>query len=260
MPLLDHFHPPLSDARHWESFHAAWAGSMAVALNRDLLPPGYFAEEHVHVGSRVEVDVATFDGTTAGRGEAVEPYDEGPGGGAAAVATLAAAPWTAPAPTASWPAVFPDSLEVLVFSGEAGPTLVAAVELVSPGNKYRPAERRAFAAKCAAYLQQGVGLVVVDIVTSRSADLHAELAGLLGVTAGPPPADRLYAVAYRPVRSAEAGGERIDVWAEPLAIGRSLPALPLALDRGRVVRLDLDATYGEACQRRRINAYPRPAV
>ena len=25
MPLLDHFHPPLSDERHWESFHAAWA-------------------------------------------------------------------------------------------------------------------------------------------------------------------------------------------------------------------------------------------
>jgi hypothetical protein len=26
MPLLDHFRPPLSGSRHWESFHAAWAG------------------------------------------------------------------------------------------------------------------------------------------------------------------------------------------------------------------------------------------
>jgi hypothetical protein len=24
MPLLDHFHPPLSTERHWESFYAAW--------------------------------------------------------------------------------------------------------------------------------------------------------------------------------------------------------------------------------------------
>ena len=25
MSLGDHFHPPLSTIRHWESFHAAWA-------------------------------------------------------------------------------------------------------------------------------------------------------------------------------------------------------------------------------------------
>ena len=47
MPLLDHFHPPLSLERHWESFHAAWAGSLADALNRRL-PGGYFAEEQAH--------------------------------------------------------------------------------------------------------------------------------------------------------------------------------------------------------------------
>src|SRR5437763_16385261 len=111
MPLLDHFRPPLSDARHWESFHAAWAGSIADALNRDLLPPGYFAEEHVHVGSRVEIDVATFDASAAARAGASDQ-------GAVAVATRA---WAPPAPTTLWPAVFPDSLEVLVFSGEAGP-------------------------------------------------------------------------------------------------------------------------------------------
>ena len=44
MPLLDHFHPPLSLERRWESFHAAWSGSLADALNRTL-PAGYFAEE-----------------------------------------------------------------------------------------------------------------------------------------------------------------------------------------------------------------------
>src|SRR4051794_33581569 len=124
---------------------------MADALNRDLLPPGYFAEEHVHVGSRVEIDLATFEeGEPAGVAS-----DSGTG-------PVAVAPrvWTPPAPTTTWPAIFPDSMEVLVFSGESGPTLVAAVELVSPGNKDRPEYRRAFAAKCAAYLQQGVGLVV----------------------------------------------------------------------------------------------------
>ena len=55
MPLLDHFHPPLSQHRQWESFHSAWAEALALQLNRDLLPPRYFAEVHVKVGSRVEI-------------------------------------------------------------------------------------------------------------------------------------------------------------------------------------------------------------
>jgi len=66
MPLLDHFHPPLSVDRHWESFHAAWIGSLADALNRQL-PEGYFAEELTHAGAGVEIDVATFEGAAVRR-------------------------------------------------------------------------------------------------------------------------------------------------------------------------------------------------
>jgi hypothetical protein len=43
MPLLDHFHPPLSQRRHWESFHSAWASALADALNEEWLPEGFFA-------------------------------------------------------------------------------------------------------------------------------------------------------------------------------------------------------------------------
>ncbi len=68
MPLLDHFHPPLSPRRHWESFHVNWAGAIADALNESLLPEGYFAEEHAQLGPRVEIDVATFtDSESPGR-------------------------------------------------------------------------------------------------------------------------------------------------------------------------------------------------
>jgi hypothetical protein len=220
MPLLDHFHPPLSVVRHWESLHARWASSIADALNRDLLPPDYYAEEQVHIGSRVEIDVATFEGESLG-------------------------------PALRMPAIFPDSLEVLVFSSEAGPTLVAAVELISPGNKDRADYRRAFAAKCASYLQQGVGLIIVDIVTNRQANLHNELVQLL--TAGADfqlPAESLYAVAYRPVRRSDSG--HLEVWPATLAVGQALPVLPLALDKGVCVPLDLETTYAEACQRRRL--------
>ena len=66
-----------------------------------------------------------------------------------------------------------------------GAELRAAIELISPANKDRPVSRRTFAAKCAGYLRHGIGLVIVDVVTSRSADLHRELFDVLEVAEGP---------------------------------------------------------------------------
>jgi hypothetical protein len=241
MPLRDHFHPPLSSVRHWEGLHTRWAASIADALNNGLLPEGYFAEPQLHVGSRVEIDVPTFD----------ERKSSAANVGAGGTATLAAPVWAPPAPNLRLPAIFPDSLEVLVLSSETGPTLVAAVELVSPGNKDRDESRRAFASKCASYLQQGVGLQIVDIVTNRSANMHNELVKLLElgseylIPQGP-----LYAAAYRPVRLPTV--EQIEVWNERLQIGGALPVLPLAIGRGVCIPLDLEATYFEACTRLRL--------
>ena len=36
--LLDHFRPPLSESRHWESFHGLWACEIVRQLNRGGLP------------------------------------------------------------------------------------------------------------------------------------------------------------------------------------------------------------------------------
>src|SRR5947209_13446389 len=88
VPLLDHFHPPLSLERRWESFHAAWSGSLADALNQ-MLPAGYFAEEQTHAGAGVEIDVATLEGVAT----APASRPNGP-----ATATLPARAWSPPAP------------------------------------------------------------------------------------------------------------------------------------------------------------------
>ena len=72
-------------------------------------------------------------------------------------------------------------VEVGIFSRSGGPQLAGAVELVSPANKDRPLHREAFMSKCATYLQAGVGLVIVDVVTERPADLHRELLLRLGM-------------------------------------------------------------------------------
>lgn len=240
MPLLDHFHPPISTTRHWESFHAAWAAEIMRTLNRSVLPAGCFAETQVHFGSRVEVDVASLhlNGT---------PATPPASGGGVAVAT-----WAPPAATLEMPNVFPDEVVIQVFSSDTGATLVGAIELVSPRTKDRVEARRAFAAKCASYLHAGVGLVVIDIVTNRSGNLHDELVNLLGHPASclfPSPSP-LYAVAYRPVRDPAA--DRTQVWAFPLAAGQPLPTVPLALRDVATLPLELEPTYRATCEDSRL--------
>jgi hypothetical protein len=241
MPLLDHFHPPLQGHRHWEGFHGRWAAAISDALN-EVLPAEYFAEFQVTLGTRIEVDVATF---TEGEGAGAPVAS----GAATAVQTQV---WAPPTPVAVFPAQFPDDFEVQVFSSTAGPTLVAAIELVSPRNKDRAEARRAFAVKCAAYLQRGIGLIVVDIVTSRHANLHDELAALLGQVDGVafPTSSPLYATAYRPAHRQERN--EIDLWRGSLTIGQPLPTLPLAVRGLGCLPIDLEKTYSETRQRGRI--------
>jgi hypothetical protein len=237
MVLHDHFHPPLSVQRHWHAFHNAWATYLASDLNRRL-PDGYFAEPNVQFG--IEIDVATFEESELGSSHnwSAEGVVGAPMG------------WTPPAPTQTIP--FPlvtDAVEVMIFNSEAGPTLAGAIELVSPANKDRPAHRDAFVSKCETYLQQGVGLVVVDIVTGRRVNLHDELVVRMAPETSPLSAD-LYAAAYRPVD--RDGQPSLDMWLETLAVGQSLPTLPLWLRGALCVPVELDATYQRTCHEQRI--------
>lgn len=232
MPLLDHFHPPLWPTHAWDSFLSCWASATAEGLGRSL-PRRYFAEVQVHLGSRVEEEVAGFKETA-------------PAGGAASGQT-----WTPLPATRGVPAVFPDEIEVQVIDKRDGASLAGVIALVSPRNKERAEARAAFAAKACSYLQWGVGLIVVDIVTNRLGDLHNELMQLLGSPAEcMPPGSSLYAVAYRPARRNQASW--IDLWPMPLALGETLPTLPLALRGAFYVPVDLEAAYGDARQRCRL--------
>ena len=160
--------------------------------------------------------------------------------------------WAPPAADGVLPAVFPDTFEVRVLSTDTGPKLVAAIELISPGNKDRPAERRAFATKCASYLYQGISVIIVDIVTNRRANLHNEILRVMEAAdiLQLPPELSLYAVAYQPLRRGK--GDEIDVWRSPLALGQALPTLPLGLRADLVIPVDFEAAYAEACLRKRL--------
>jgi hypothetical protein len=226
MPLLDHFNPPLSERRHWHSFHNAWATYLSSQLNA-LLPPGYFAEANVQFG--VEVDVAAFEETHA----AGTPTG-----------------WTPSPPSLSRP--FDMSgvvVEVGIFSRSGGPQLAGAIELVSPANKDRPLHRDTFVSNCVTYLQAGIGLVLVDVVTERPADLYRELLVRLGL-GDPGPGPVLSGSAFRPVE--REGVRMLDVWREPIAVGQRLPTLPLWLRGGLCLPVELEATYERTCIEQRV--------
>ncbi len=100
--------------------------------------------------------------------------------------------------------------------------------------------------------QEGIGLAIVDIVTSRKANLHNELIGLLELDDEfQLPTDVfLYATAYHPSR--RVSEEATDAWLMRLGVGEVLPTLPLFLRRGPCLPLELEATYAEVCRRSRL--------
>lgn len=234
MPLLDHFHPPWKKRRPWEGFHSTWASMLVQRLNHGWLPPHYFAVPQVRLGGQVEVDVATVE----------EEQSH------ATVATGAAtAVWAPPKPSlsAEIDCTQLDLFEIQIFDEHDTPKLVAAIELVSPANKDRHAHRQAFVIKCGSYLQANVGVLIVDVVTSRTGNLHRQLLELLQMN-GEEHTDELeniYAASYRTIGAD--GTTRLEVWTEPLAIGRPLPTMPLWLNDVDSVRVDLEAAYVATC-------------
>jgi hypothetical protein len=245
MPLRDHFRPPLAERRSWDGFHGQWPAMIVIGLNQKL-PQRYVAEPQVHLGSSIEIDVATYEAEDANSPTASE-QDKGGG--------VATAVWAPPTPTLAVASDLPamDEYAVRVYDTRSGHRLVAAVEIVSPANKDRPEHRRAFVAKCAALLQSRVCVAIVDIVTTRTSNLYGDLMELFGEIdpsfANGSPA--LYAVSCRWARNGDAW--LLETWTHSLAIGRPLPTLPLWLSENLAVPLELEPSYEETCRILRIS-------
>jgi hypothetical protein len=211
---------------------------MARLLNAGVLPAGYYAVPFLDRDGPFEIDVAALHEREM-----------------AAAATSHSHPWLPPAPPLSvaveWPPV--DDVRVEVYRDDGDPLLAAAIELVSPRNKDRPGAREAFIGKCADHLRHGRGLVVVDVVTTRRANLHADLLSAFAAAVGSAPIfdAALCAISYQAIAPEEGGGE-LRYWPSELQIGRALPTVPLWLAGDLAVPLDLEASHSAACSDLRI--------
>lgn len=233
MPLLDHFHNPDRRRLAWTTMSQTWAVALMGWLNRRLPRDEFRAEINLRLGRRIETDVAELE----------EPDRPAAGSRNGSVALLSDAP---PA-VLTLDASFPDELEVEIREEHDRARLVAVIELVSPSNKDRASEREAFMAKCVTYLKRGIGLVIVDVVTERHANLHNELMHAIGGE-NPQlmPDTPIYVSGYRPVHRRGTHANEIEVWPYAAVVGQPVPAVPLGLRGGPVVLLDLEGTYTAA--------------
>ena len=242
MPLRDHFRSPLDDVRSWDELHGMWPAMIVRELNQ-VLPQPYFAAPGIHLGTLYEIDIGTY------QERVVEPQEADVANGGTSIAT-----YTAPKPTLTLEPRLPhqDLYEVRIYDSRRNRRLVAAIEIVSPSNKDRPETRGTFVSKIAALLKHDICVSIVDVVGTIDFNLYAELMGFLesaDASLGEDPSP-MYAVTLR--MRHEGRRRMMDNWYHELAIGRSLPILPIWLTETQAVSLDLESSYAETCQTLRI--------
>ena len=142
-----------------------------------------------------------------------------------------------------------DEYAIRIYDEPRGRRLVATLEILSPLNKDRPESRELFLGKVQSLLREGVSVTIIDLVTTRRSNLYAELLYALdrtdpSITDDPAPT---YTVTLRNRRP---GGSkaRLDTWYCPLAIGDSLPSIPICLSSAQHVLLPRETSYEESCR------------
>lgn len=221
MPLHD-----WTDRDGWEGQHTFWITEIARFL-RGNLPPGYRAvigsNPLVAVGvTPVKPDVAVTNGTghppPTQTGTAREPDVE------IAVATLD---------------------EDVTVQVEKNGRLVAAVELISPRNKDRPAAREFYAGRYLNHLRGGVHLLLVDVHRRPIGfSFPQAIAAAFGPELPDPAAPS--SVSYQVGAAAATGGRMLAAWQNPLVVGEPLPSVELPISLDDIVMVDLEGTYSRA--------------
>ena len=120
--------------------------------------------------------------------------------------------------------------------------VVAVVEIVSPGNKASTSELRTFVEKTADLIMQDVHLLVIDLFPPSKRDpqgIHKAIWDQIKEEDFELPADKRLTLA-----SYDAGPPPT-AYVEPIAVGDTLPDMPLFLKPEFYVPAPLEATYQE---------------
>lgn len=226
------------EAGIFHAFHVAWVPELSKALNGGLLPDGYYALAEQHAGRSIP-DLLALHASPASAEPL--PLPPAPGTGGTAVAE-------APPRVRRKETVEPAALSrrrTLAIRHVSGHRLVAVVEIVSPANKDRARHVEEFTDKAASALEFGVHVLVVDLFPPGPHDphgIHSVIRRQLEESEGPCdlPADEPSTLA------SYVAGPRIEIYLEHLAVGSTLPEMPLFLRPEHYVNVPLESTYQEA--------------
>ena len=226
MPLQDW---KRTSAGLFHHFHQMWTTELARTLNRGMLPDGLsaFVEQKAE---RNEPDLLAIDYAD------LQPIDWTASGSAIGLAEPAAT-----IVQRSEQADYVDRSNRVVVRHRLG-TVLAFVEIVSPGNKHSRHEMNLFVKKVVEAIRRGVHVTVIDFFPPTARDpegIHRKIWDEIEDQnfVSPPGRDRtIVSYAARPLQTA---------YVEPLAVGDEIPDVPLFLtvEPARFVRLPLRATH-----------------
>ncbi len=226
------------DAGIYHDFHVGWIPEIRKALNGGLLPEGYYALAEQHFGRPI-ADVLTLNASKP----PPEPLPLPPDTGGIAVAE--ALPKVRRRQTVE-PAAL-SRRRTLAIRHVSGHRLVALLEIVSPANKDRVETVEDFAAKAVSALDVGVHVLVVDLFPPGPHDpqrMHGVIWQRLQAT------DEAYDLPTdEPLTLASyVAGPKIEIHLNHVAVGASLPEMPLFLRPDRYIYVPLEPTYHSAYQ------------
>jgi hypothetical protein len=219
----------------FHAFHYDWIAEIGRALNRGLLPPGYYALPEQIAGG-LGPDVLTLQ-SPAGNG--TSPAVDPPEGGV----SLATAPPPVRLRMRSDANRYAAKAKAVTVRHVSNHRVVAMVEVLSPGNKNNQNGLLAFVRKAREMLAAGIHLLLVDLFPPSVRDPQGIHRAVWGEDCGEDyalPTDKpLTCVAY-------IGGPGAEAFVEPVAVGDSLPEMPLFLTPEVYVPVPLEATYQAA--------------
>jgi len=206
------------EAGLFHDFHQVWSIELKHALNRSVLPKDYYTLiEHTRPPIQ---DPVVIDPDAA-------PIICDPP--RARFVMSAGSDETAYARGAN-------RLSIRRTSGE----MVAAIDVVSPGNKNSRVAVRSFVEQAVDRLRAGIHLLIVDLFPPTKwapAGLHQEVWGEFQDESFEFSRERpLILASYMAVDS-------LTAYVDPVSVGDSIPSMPLFLQRDRYVTIPLEETY-----------------
>jgi hypothetical protein len=230
---------PIHDWRRVEAgifhhFHHGWIYALSDALNRGILPPDHYALAEQLAGG-FGPDVLTPEGPT----DPATPWSDLPRGGIALAEVQPKVSFRAEAEAD----IYAAKANRIAIRHVTDHRVVAVVEIVSPGNKSTLGAFRTFVEKATALLRSGIHLLIIDLFPPTPRDpqgIHKAIWDEIDSNNFLLPPDRPLTLA------AYIGGPGSKAFIEPVAVGTTLPDMPLFLTTNIYVQAPLETTYQSA--------------